>query len=89
MMHRLLTRLQLALTGLLGALLLTGCGGPNLLQRARGPFGLVGLVVLILDVLAIVEIAKGSKGTGGKLLWILIIVFFPIGGLILYWIFGR
>ena len=80
---------QVSLLALLGALTLTGCGGPNLMQRARGPFGIFGLIILVLDILAIVEVARGNKSTGGKVLWILLIVFFPVGGLILYWIFGR
>jgi hypothetical protein len=89
MLRTLWSRLSLPFFALLGALTLSGCAGPNLMQRARGPFGLLGLVILILDILAIVEVARGNKSTGGKLLWILLIVFFPVGGLILYWIFGR
>ncbi len=90
MTNTLFARLQLALAGLVGALTLTGCGGPNLVQRmSRGPWGLFSLLIIILDIVAIAEVVKGEKTTGGKLLWVLLIVFFPVGGLILYWFFGR
>jgi len=87
-MRSILSRVTAPLVALLGALTLTGCG-PSLVDRAKSPFGLLGLIVLILDIWAIVEVAKSKKSTGGKLLWILLIVFFPVGGLILYWIFGK
>lgn len=90
MTDTLFSRLQLALAGLIGAVTLTGCGGPNLAQRmTRGPWGLFSLLIIVLDVLAIVEVVKGNKTSGGKLLWILVIVFFPVGGLVLYWFLGR
>ena len=31
-------------------------------------------------MIAIVDILRSSRGIGGKLLWILLIIFFPIGG---------
>lgn len=51
--------------------------------------GLVGLVIFILDLIAIVEVLKSSKDMLSKLLWILLILFFPLGGLIIYYLFGR
>jgi hypothetical protein len=30
-----------------------------------------------------------KRTTGDKILWTLVIVFFPLGGLILYYMFGR
>ena len=51
--------------------------------------GLIGLVILILDILAIVEIFKSSRDTMSKLLWTLLILFFPLGGLVIYFFFGR
>lgn len=50
---------------------------------------LIGLVVLILDILAIIEIFKSSKDMTAKLLWTLLILFFPIVGLLIYYFFGR
>lgn len=50
---------------------------------------LAGLVILILDIIAIVNIFKSSKDTMTKLLWTLLILFFPLGGLLIYYFFGR
>jgi hypothetical protein len=50
---------------------------------------LVGLVILILDIMAIVEIVKSSRDMMGKLLWSLLILVFPLGGLLIYYFFGR
>ncbi|CAF2443498.1 unnamed protein product [Rotaria sp. Silwood2] len=47
--------------------------------------GILGLIILILDLIAIFELLKSSsRGLCFKTIWILIIIFFPIGGLILY-----
>lgn len=50
---------------------------------------LIGLVILVLDIMAIVEIFKGSRDVMGKLLWSLLILMFPLGGLLIYYFFGR
>jgi len=51
--------------------------------------GIGGLIILILDVIAIVDVLKSSRDSVGKLLWILLILFFPIGGLIIWFLCGR
>lgn len=52
--------------------------------------GFLGLVILILDIICIFELLRsGGRGICSKLVWILIIIFFPIGGLILYCCCGR
>ncbi|CAF0801061.1 unnamed protein product [Rotaria sordida] len=52
--------------------------------------GVFGLIILILDLIAIFEVLKsGGRGVCSKLIWILIIIFFPIGGLILYCLCAR
>ncbi|UJR24940.1 hypothetical protein I4U23_006304 [Adineta vaga] len=52
--------------------------------------GILGLIILVLDIAAIYELlTKGSYDCCGKVVWILIIFFFPIGGLILYWCCAR
>jgi hypothetical protein len=51
--------------------------------------GLLGLVILILDIIAIVEILNSGRPAGNKLLWILLILFFPVIGLIIYYAAGR
>jgi len=49
----------------------------------------LGLVIFILDVIAIANVLKSSRGVGSKLLWSLLILVFPLGGLIIYYVFGR
>ncbi|CAF3672474.1 unnamed protein product [Rotaria sp. Silwood1] len=44
--------------------------------------GVAGLIVLILDIIAIIDVLRSPRGIVGKLLWILLIVLFPIGGMI-------
>ncbi|CAF1176421.1 unnamed protein product [Adineta ricciae] len=47
--------------------------------------GVLGLIILILDLIAIFELLKSDgRGVCSKLVWILVIIFFPVGGLILY-----
>lgn len=75
-------------------LLLTGCvgcGGPDLIDRlSRREWGCWGTAVVVLDLLALVDLLGGDTyGTTGKLLWTLLIVFFPIGGVILYFLLGN
>ena len=47
------------------------------------------LIVLVLDTLAIVDCMRGPLTTGMKSLWILLIVLFPVLGLLLYYFLGR
>ena len=49
---------------------------------------LFGLIVLVLDVIAIVSLLKSSADSGTKLLWVLLIVFLPLLGMILYFLMG-
>ena len=84
------SRLTILLMGLLSALLLTGCGGANLFERLGSPLGggLCGLIILVLDIIIIMDVLKSSRETSSKVIWILVIVFLPVLGIILYWIFG-
>ncbi|MCD6006239.1 PLDc N-terminal domain-containing protein [Halomonas sp. IOP_6] len=50
--------------------------------------GLLGLIWLIIVVWAIVKVAKSSAGGLAKLLWILALLFFPLAGLIAWFLFG-
>jgi hypothetical protein len=60
-------------------------------ERTRDPwaYGTCGLVLLVLDIIAIVEVLNSPWETTRKTLWILLIVFFPLLGLVLYYIFAR
>jgi hypothetical protein len=84
-------RIASVVLAVLGISLLAGCGGPNLFERVGGfwGYGICGIIVVILDVLALLEIAGSSWPFGRKALWAVLIIFFPVGGLILYWFFAR
>lgn len=50
--------------------------------------GLLTLIWLIILIWAIVKVAKSSAGPVAKLLWILILFFFPLVGLIIWLLLG-
>jgi len=50
--------------------------------------GLIGLVILALDIWAIINIVKSSADTGKKVLWVLLILFLPVVGLIIWILLG-
>jgi len=50
--------------------------------------GLLGLIWLIIVIWAIVKVAKSGAGRVAKLIWILVLLFFPLIGLIAWFIFG-
>lgn len=72
------------------SLLLAGCG-PNLFDRVANFWSLscCGVVIVVLDILALLELAGSTRSTGDKVLWAILIIFFPLGGLILYYFLGR
>ncbi len=51
--------------------------------------GIIGIIILVLDILAIMQVLKSSMSGEKKLLWILLILFLPVLGLILYYLIGR
>ncbi|HYE95493.1 MAG TPA: PLD nuclease N-terminal domain-containing protein [Rubricoccaceae bacterium] len=85
-----LRSLPVAVLGVL-TLALAGCGPDTVLDGLRNPFatGVCGLIVLVLDVIAIVEVLNSARPTGEKVLWCLVIFFFPFIGLLAYWFFGK
>ena len=50
--------------------------------------GLIGLIILALDIWAIINVIKSSAGTGAKVIWVLLIIFLPVLGLIIWAIAG-
>lgn len=50
--------------------------------------GILGLLHLILAIYAIIQVLKSSAGGGSKFLWVLIIFFFPVVGLIAWFFMG-
>ncbi len=51
--------------------------------------GILGLLVLVLDVWAIVKIFQSGAGTGKKVLWIVLVLLFPIIGFLLWFFLGT
>ena len=51
-------------------------------------YGIGGIIILILDVLAIVNVINCGKDIGTKVLWVLLILFLPLIGLIAWLLAG-
>jgi len=49
----------------------------------------LGLIILVLDIVAIVSVLGGTSSGGRKLLWVIIILLFPVIGVILYFLIGQ
>ena len=50
--------------------------------------GLIGLIILIFDIYAIVKTMQSSASTGAKVLWTIVILIFPLLGLLLWLLMG-
>jgi len=50
--------------------------------------GFLGLLVLVLDVYAIVKTVQSGASTGGKVLWIVIVLLLPVAGFLAWLLFG-
>ncbi|WP_048306141.1 PLDc N-terminal domain-containing protein [Halomonas sp. M20] len=50
--------------------------------------GILSLIWLIIVIWAIVKVAKSGASTLAKVIWILVLIFFPLIGFILWLIFG-
>jgi hypothetical protein len=50
--------------------------------------GLLGLIILVLDIYAIVQILSSSAEPIKKVLWVLLVFFLPVLGLILWYLMG-
>lgn len=50
--------------------------------------GILGLLVLIADIYAIVNIVQSKAKTGSQVLWILLVVLFPLLGMIIWFFMG-
>jgi len=49
---------------------------------------LLWIIVTVLDIIAIVSIFKSGAETGTKVLWLLLVIFLPVIGMILYFLMG-
>jgi hypothetical protein len=55
-----------------------------------GPLhAILGLIILILDIVAILSVVGGTSPLGRKVLWIVIILLFPVLGVIIYFLVGQ
>ncbi len=50
--------------------------------------GLWGFLVLVADIWAIVSVVSSGLSTGKKVLWVLLILFLPVLGFILWFLLG-
>ena len=50
--------------------------------------GLIGLIILALGIWAIINVLKSSTSTGMKIVWVLLIIFLPVLGLVIWAIAG-
>jgi hypothetical protein len=50
--------------------------------------GLVGLIILVLSIWAIINIVQSNIEVGKKVLWVLLILFLPVIGLIIWALLG-
>ncbi|GHE04393.1 hypothetical protein U879_00655 [Defluviimonas sp. 20V17] len=46
------------------------------------------VIILILDILAIISVIGSAESSLSKLVWVLVILFLPVIGLILWWVIG-
>jgi hypothetical protein len=50
---------------------------------------IIGIIILVLDIMAIYDVLVGRRPALHKFLWILLIIIFPVLGLILYYLLGK
>ncbi len=50
--------------------------------------GILGLIWLIIVIWAIIKVGKSGAGTLSKVLWILVLLLFPVIGLIIWFFLG-
>ena len=50
--------------------------------------GLLGFIIFVLDIYAIIKIVGSAASTLKKLIWVLIVVFLPVIGLIAWFLLG-
>jgi hypothetical protein len=50
--------------------------------------GIGGFILLALDLWALISVIGSSAGTGNKVIWVLVILFLPLLGFILWLLFG-
>lgn len=51
--------------------------------------GILSLIVFILDVIGLASVLLGKGSVGHKVLWTMLIIFFPFVGMIAYFLIGK
>ena len=54
-----------------------------------GSYSLLGTIVVILDIIAIISVLLGSASVSHKVIWIIVVLIFPVVGMIVYYLVGR
>lgn len=52
-------------------------------------FNLIPLLIFILDIYVIYQVIKGPGESGMKLVWVIVVLLFPLVGAVLYMLLGR
>lgn len=52
-------------------------------------YSLLGIIIVVLDVIALISILLGHGAVGHKFLWTVLVLIFPVVGMILYYVLGR
>ncbi|MFI4859613.1 MAG: PLDc N-terminal domain-containing protein [Phycisphaerales bacterium JB063] len=52
-------------------------------------YGIFSLLILVLDIIAIVSIVGSGLDPVMKLVWILVVLFLPVIGMILWFLIGN
>jgi len=88
--------LQSALSVLLQLLLFSLAAAAPITTESHGQAwhygaggGVVGFIVLILDIIVFVEVLPSNRPVLDKVLWCLVVFLFPIGGMIIYYLFSN
>jgi Phospholipase_D-nuclease N-terminal len=50
---------------------------------------IVWILGIVVDAIAIMDIIQSSRDPGGKVLWMLVVLFVPVLGAVLYFALGR
>jgi len=64
-------------------------------QRRGNPLGygigggIVGFIVLVLDIIVWIEVLQSGRPVLNKVLWAALVFLFPIGGVIIYFLFSN
>ena len=50
--------------------------------------GILGLILLALNIWALIKIVQSGASTGAKVVWVLVVLIFPLVGFLVWLIFG-